>query len=64
MKKDNIKQNNIKKTEVYKTVDKTFKIEFTKKEFWDLLRTVYLADWVANAICTSESKKDKGIVGN
>ena len=61
MKKDNIKQNNIKKTEVDKIVDKTFKIEFTKKEFWDLLRAIYLADWVANAICTSESKKDKGI---
>jgi hypothetical protein len=37
------------------------KINITKKQYWDLLRAVYLADWMASAICESDMKQDGGI---
>ncbi len=37
------------------------KIHFSKKQYWDLLRAVYIADWVANAICEEDMKEDDGI---
>lgn len=37
------------------------KINLTKKQYWDLLRAVYMADWMANAICERDMKEDKGI---
>lgn len=37
------------------------KIHFSKKQYWDLLRAVYIADWVANAICEEDMKEDAGI---
>jgi hypothetical protein len=38
------------------------KLNFTKKQYWDLMRAVYLADWVTNAIANKDSEKDTGIV--
>lgn len=38
------------------------KIEFSKKQFWHLMRAVYLADWMANAVCDSSMKKDQDII--
>lgn len=37
------------------------KINITKKQYWDLLRATYMADWMANAICEADMKQDKGI---
>ena len=37
------------------------KINITKKQYWDLMRVVYMADWMANAICESDMKEDDGI---
>ena len=50
-------------------MSKTFKpgqtmkinIQFTKEQFWDLMRSLYMADWMANAICEMDMKEDKGI---
>lgn len=37
------------------------KINLTKKQYWDLIRAVYMADWMANAICDADMKEDDGI---
>ncbi len=37
------------------------KIELTKKQYWDLMRGMYMADWMANAICDEGMKEDDGI---
>lgn len=37
------------------------KINLTKKQYWDLLRSLYIADWMANAICDAGMKKDDEI---
>jgi hypothetical protein len=37
------------------------KIEFTKEQFWHLMRAVYIADWMANAVTTNVSDVDKDI---
>src|SRR3989339_68289 len=37
------------------------KIDVTKKQYWDLMRGMYMADWVANAICESDMKQDDDI---
>lgn len=36
-------------------------INFTNKQYWDLMRSVYIADWVANAICEQDMEMDLGI---
>ena len=36
-------------------------INLTQKQYWDLLRSVYIADWVANAICDADMKRDDEI---
>jgi len=36
-------------------------IELSKKQYWHLLRAVYMADWMANAICEADMEEDKGI---
>ena len=36
-------------------------IEFTKKQYWNLLRAMYMADWMANAICSVETEQDSAI---
>jgi len=37
------------------------KINLTKKQYWNLVRAVYMADWMTNAICDADTKKDEGI---
>ena len=37
------------------------KINFTKKQYWNLIRATYMADWMANAICEKDMKEDDGI---
>jgi hypothetical protein len=37
------------------------KINFTKKQYWDLMRAVYMSDWMANAICEGDMKEDTAI---
>lgn len=37
------------------------KINITKKQYWDLVRAVYMAYWMANAICAHDEDKDKDI---
>ena len=37
------------------------KINITKKQYWDLMRGMYMADWMANAICEADMKQDDGI---
>ena len=37
------------------------KINLTKKQFWNLIRATYMADWMANAICERGMKEDDGI---
>src|SRR3989344_883332 len=37
------------------------KINLTKKQYWNLIRATYMADWMANAICESDMKQDDGI---
>jgi len=37
------------------------KLNFTKDQYWHLMRAVYIADWITNAIIVSESEIDKGI---
>lgn len=37
------------------------KINITKKQYWDLMRGMYMADWMANAICEGDMKEDDGI---
>ena len=37
------------------------KIDVTKKQYWDLMRGMYMADWVANAICEADMKRDEDI---
>ena len=37
------------------------KINFTKKQYWNLIRATYMADWMANAICEADMKEDDGI---
>ncbi|MEK7213726.1 MAG: type II toxin-antitoxin system PemK/MazF family toxin [Patescibacteria group bacterium] len=37
------------------------KINITKKQYWDLMRGMYMADWMANAICEADIKQDEGI---
>lgn len=37
------------------------KIELTKKQYWNLMRGMYMADWMANAICEQGMKEDDGI---
>ncbi len=37
--------------------EKNYTLEFTEKEYLDLIKTIYLADWIANA--TTVYKKDK-----
>lgn len=36
-------------------------IQLAKKQYWNLLRAVYMADWMANAICERDMKEDEGI---
>jgi len=37
------------------------KINITKKQYWELLRATYMADWMANSICEQDMEQDKGI---
>ena len=37
------------------------KINITKKHYWNLIRALYMADWMANAICEADMKEDEGI---
>jgi len=37
------------------------KLEFTKEQYWHLMRAVYIADWMANAVTVSDSETDNGI---
>lgn len=37
------------------------KINFTKKQYWDLFRAVYMSDWMSNAVCEQDEKFDEGI---
>lgn len=37
------------------------KINLTKKQYWDMMRSVYIGYWVANAICEDDKEKDNGI---
>jgi len=37
------------------------KINLTKEQYWNLMRAVYMADWMANAICESDMKQDDKI---
>lgn len=37
------------------------KIDFTKKQYWDLMRAVYMAYWMTNAICEEGMEEDQGI---
>jgi|SRR3989344_7896271 len=37
------------------------KINLTKKQYWNLMRGMYMADWMANAICEADMKQDDGI---
>src|SRR3990167_4270647 len=37
------------------------KINLTKKQYWNLVRAVYMSDWVANAICEADMKQDDEI---
>ncbi len=37
------------------------KINITKEQYWHLLRSVYIADWIANAICERDMKEDEDI---
>ena len=37
------------------------KINLTKKQYWNLIRATYMADWMANAICEADMKQDDGI---
>lgn len=37
------------------------KISFTKKQYWNLMRGMYMADWMANAICDADMKQDEEI---
>lgn len=37
------------------------KINITKKQYWNLMRGMYMADWMANAICEAGMKEDYGI---
>lgn len=36
-------------------------IDISKEQYDDLLRAVYMADWMANAICSEDAEKDRGI---
>ena len=36
-------------------------IELTKKQYWNLMRATYMADWMANAICEQGMKEDAAI---
>jgi hypothetical protein len=36
-------------------------INLTKKQYWDLMRATYMADWMANAICEQGMKEDAEI---
>ncbi len=36
-------------------------INITKKQYWDLMRSVYMADWIANAICEGDMEQNKDI---
>lgn len=37
------------------------KIELTQRQYWNLMRGMYMADWMANAICESDMKADDDI---
>ena len=37
------------------------KINLTKRQYWNLIRATYMADWMANAICEAGMKGDDGI---
>lgn len=37
------------------------KINVTKKQYWNLMCGMYMADWMANAICNADMKQDDGI---
>ena len=37
------------------------KINFTKQQYKHLMRAMYFADWVTNAVCVDDEEKDKGI---
>lgn len=37
------------------------KINVTKKQYWNLMRGMYMADWMANAICDADMEEDAGI---
>ena len=41
--------------------ENNMKINITKKQYWNLLRATYMADWMANAICESDMKQDDDI---
>jgi len=34
------------------------KVNITKKQYWHLLRAMYMADWMTNAICEGDMEKD------
>jgi hypothetical protein len=36
-------------------------LKLTKQQYWHLLRATYMADWMANAICDTDMKKDEDI---
>jgi len=36
-------------------------IEFTRRQYWDLIRATYMADWMANAICEGNMEEDDRI---
>jgi len=44
-----------------KKIINTMKINITKKQYWKLMKAVYMADWMANAICNSDMKQNDDI---
>ena len=41
--------------------ENNMEISLTKKQYWDLIRAVYMAGWMANAICDGDMQEDEGI---
>ena len=37
------------------------KINITKKQYWHLMRAMYMANWMVNAICEGDMKQDTDI---
>ncbi len=61
MKKENKKIKNVVKVSGAQEAKTKISFEFNKKEYWNLMRVVYLADWVANSVCEGNMKEDAGI---